>query len=158
MCELAAQDNPRLIVDAREIHKTSASYTIETLEQLRSEHPRAPLVLILGADAFLGLHKWHRWSELLNHTHIALVARPGYEIVSQLPSELRTVFGERFTPQSTYGAIRQTPAGRIVPVTVTALDISATKIRALLREGKSVRYLVPDALNVYLRRNSTLAP
>jgi nicotinate-nucleotide adenylyltransferase len=151
LCELAAQGNPRFAVDAREVNKTTASYTIETLQSLRAEKPHFPLVLILGADAFLGLPRWHRWTEILDYCHIALVARPGFEIVSQLPGELRAVFGERFTPQSTYGAIRSQPAGRIVPVTVTALDISSTKIRALLQEKKSVRYLVPDSVRAYLQ-------
>jgi nicotinate-nucleotide adenylyltransferase len=145
-CELSAHGNPRFVVDAREVNKTTPSYTIETLLALKTEFPKRPLVLILGADAFLGLHKWHRWTELLQNAHIALVARPGYEIVSQLPDELRALFAARFVPQHTYGAIRERALGSILPVNVTPLDISATKIRGLLEQQKSVRYLVADTV------------
>jgi nicotinate-nucleotide adenylyltransferase len=152
-CALAAKNNSRLRVDASEVHKTSPSYTIETLETLRKTHPTAPQVLILGADAFLGLAKWHRWEEILNFAHIALVARPGFDMAAQLPAELKTLYAERLVIHDTCGVVRNTLGGKLVPVTVTALDVSATKIRALLAAGKSVKYLVPDAMEPYLRRS-----
>jgi nicotinate-nucleotide adenylyltransferase len=150
-CELAAQNNPRLRVDAREVYKTGPSYTIETLETLRKELKTAPQVLILGADAFLGLHKWHRWTEILDFAHIALVERPGFDIAAQLPNALKSLYAARLISHDAPGAVRAALAGNIFPVTVTALDISATRIRALLSERKSVKYLVTAAQEEYLR-------
>jgi nicotinate-nucleotide adenylyltransferase len=145
-CELATCGNPRLQVDAREVHKTTASYTVETLEQLRAEHPFTPIILILGADAFLGLPSWHRWTEVLALAHIALVARPGVDLVAQIPVHLQDIYAERIAPTEVETAVRDKTCGAIVPVEVTALDISATRIRARLKRNQSVRYLVPDAM------------
>jgi nicotinate-nucleotide adenylyltransferase len=150
-CELAAKGNARLRIDASEVHKTTPSYTIETLETLRKTYQTAPQVLILGADAFLGLAKWHRWQEILNFAHIALVARPGFDVAAQLPAELKVLYTERLVTTNTCGAVRSELGGKLVPITVTALDISATKIRALIAAGKSVKYLVPDEVEPYLR-------
>lgn len=150
-CELATRSNPRLIVDAREVHQATPSYTVETLEALAAEHPNTPLVLILGADAFMGLPTWHRWTELLERAHIAVVTRPNYALTHQMPKALRSLFETRSLPDSTYGAMSSRLAGSIVTVTVPGLDISSSRIRALLREGKSVRYLVPEAIVEPLR-------
>jgi nicotinate-nucleotide adenylyltransferase len=152
-CELATRGNPRLQVDAREVHKTTASYTVETLEQLRAERPFTPIILILGADAFLGLPSWHRWTEVLALAHIALVARPGVELVAKLPTPLQSVYAERVVSRNIEQAVRAKTCGAIVPVEVTALDISATRIRARLKQNQSVRYLVPDALLSVLQRS-----
>ncbi len=161
MCRLAAQDNPRLRVDEREVMKNTSSYTVETLETIRQTQPKllksAPQVLpspvpvlILGADAFLGLPKWHRWLDIFELAHIALVSRPGFDVQSQLPEALNEIFAARYVSNDICGAIRNAHTGIIVPVTVTALDISATKIRALCAADKSVRCLVPDAVRAYL--------
>jgi nicotinate-nucleotide adenylyltransferase len=147
LCQLAVRNNPRFAVDAREIRKATPSFTVETLEQLRAERPDAPLILILGADAFLGLPSWHRWSELLTLAHIAVVSRPGVQLVEQqLPTLLQTVYRERLVATRPHEAVRAQKHGLIVPVQVTALDISATRIRSLLKQGQSVRYLVPDSV------------
>ncbi len=150
MCRKSIAGNARFVVDASEAHKITPSYTVETLERFTVENADfAPQVLILGADAFLGLHKWHRWEEILKLAHIALVARPGFEIASQLPEALNTLFQTHFCTNAPQVAIRTKRAGAIVSVTVTALDISATKIRAMIDEGASVRYLVADAILPY---------
>ena len=151
MCRKSITGNSRFVLDASEVYKTTPSYTIETLERFSVESTVfAPQVLILGADAFLGLHKWHRWDEILKLAHIALVARPGFEVASQLPESLNTLFQTHFSASRPQAAIRSKRAGAIVSVTVTALDISATKIRALLNDGQSVRYLVADAILPHL--------
>src|SRR5262245_62169867 len=64
MVELAIAGHPGLEVDAREVSRRGRSYTVDTLAALRDEEPRRALALIVGADAFLGLERWHRWREL----------------------------------------------------------------------------------------------
>ncbi len=152
MCRRSIAGNPRFVLDESEAHKESPSYTIETLEQFALKNgPFTPQVLILGADAFLGLHRWHRWQEILKRAHIALVARPGFDLAAQLPAELKALYAESVCAKNIYDAVRTDLAGKIVPITVTALDISATKIRALLAAGKSVKYLVPEEIEQSLR-------
>jgi nicotinate-nucleotide adenylyltransferase len=100
-------------------------------------------VLLVGADAFLGLPSWHRWGELFDYAHIGVLTRPGHEIAT-LPTELRIKVASRRTSDAS--AIVSTPAGRVLPMPVTPLEISATLIRDVLASGGEPRYLMPDAV------------
>ncbi|MBI3310128.1 MAG: nicotinate-nucleotide adenylyltransferase [Serratia liquefaciens] len=84
MVELAIAGNPLFAVDDRELHRTTPSYTIETLEAIRKERGAAlPLAFIIGQDSLLTLHKWHRWQSLLDTCHLLVLARPGYNEIRQ---------------------------------------------------------------------------
>jgi nicotinate-nucleotide adenylyltransferase len=138
---LAGQD--RLILDPRELRREGPSYTIDTLIELRAEFGETrPLVLLVGADAFAGLPTWHRWRELFDHAHIGVLTRPGHD--GALPTELRTKIASRRC--TGVAMLRESPAGRVLPIPVTPLEISATQIRELLAAGHEPRWLVPDAL------------
>ncbi|WP_431636252.1 nicotinate-nucleotide adenylyltransferase [Dyella sp. KULCS107] len=137
---LAGQD--RLQLDLRELERAGPSYSVDTLEALRAEHGNRPLVLLMGADAFAGLSTWHRWQRLFELAHLGVFARPGYP--SGWPAELDAwVQGRLATPHDDW---RQQPAGRVLPMEVTPLEVSATRIRSLLAQGRSPRYLLPDRL------------
>lgn len=143
--------NPRFFVDPAEVEAARASYTVETLERLRGEfgHQQS-LVLLVGADAFAGLSTWHRWRELFSLAHIAVSHRPGFPVErASLPGELASEFAERRAadPQ----VLAATGAGQIVTFAMTQLAISATQIRHLLSNGKSARYLLPDAVLDYIQ-------
>ena len=139
---LTGQD--RLVLDDRELRREGPSYTIDTLAELRAEiGDERPLILLLGADAFLGLPSWHRWGELFDYAHIAALTRPGHEI-GTLPTELRIKIASRRT--NDLAALTQTPAGRVLPMPVTPLEISATLVREVLAAGGEPRYLMPDAV------------
>lgn len=143
--------NPRFFVDPAEVEAARASYTVETLERLRGEFGhQQPLVLLVGADAFAGLSTWHRWRELFSLAHIAVSHRPGFPVErASLPDELASEFAERRAadPQ----VLAATGAGQIVTFAMTQLAISATQIRHLLSNGKSARYLLPDAVLDYIQ-------
>jgi nicotinate-nucleotide adenylyltransferase len=100
-------------------------------------------VLLVGADAFLGLPSWHRWTELFDYAHVGVLTRPGNEIAT-LPTELRIKIASRRT--SDPNAVLSSPAGRVLPMPVTPLEISATRIRDVLASGGEPRYLMPDAV------------
>ena len=139
---LAGQD--RLVLDERELRREGPSWTIDTLIELRDEIGAArPLVLLVGADAFLGLPSWHRWGEMFDYAHIGVLTRPGHEI-GTLPTELRIKVASRRTNDP--GALRETPSGRVLPIPVTPLEISATWIRDVLAAGGEPRYLMPDSV------------
>ncbi|SRR5579885_1362230 len=138
---LVGQD--RLKLDTRELDRDGPSYTFDTLTSLREEiGAQRPLVLLIGADAFALLPTWHRWRELFDLSHIGVLTRPGH--VPPLPEEL----SEAITSRETMGvqALRESAAGRVLRIAITPLEISATKIRGLLREGGEPRWLLPDAL------------
>lgn len=133
----------RLALDTRELHREGPSYTIDTLLELRAEvGAERPLVLLVGADAFAGLPNWHRWTELFAHAHIGVLTRPGHG--GALPTELRTKIASRRA--ANVQSLRESPAGRVLPIPVTSLEISATQVRELLASGREPRWLVPDAL------------
>ena len=154
MVRLAIADQPRFELDTAEVEAAQPSYTVPTLERLRRPDglgERRPLVLLLGADAFAGLVDWHRWTRLFELAHIGVAHRPGFPIdADRLPSELADIFRSRFCTDP--AVLAQAPAGCIVSFAMTQLDISATKIRALLSKGQSVRFLMPDALIDLIRQ------
>ncbi len=138
---LAGQD--RLTLDLREIERAGPSWTVDTLIALRREiGPLRPLVLLIGADAYEGLTSWHRWRTLFELAHIGVLTRPGPS--TPLPPELEFETAPRraHEPAVLHGA----PGGRVLAIAVTALAISATRVRALLATGHLPRFLVADAL------------
>jgi nicotinate-nucleotide adenylyltransferase len=140
----ALKGQDRLVADERELRRDGPSWTIDTLIELREEiGAERPLVLLVGADAFLGLPSWHRWTELFDYAHIGVLTRPGNEIAT-LPTELRIKIASRRT--SDPNAVASSPAGRVLPMPVTPLEISATQIRDVLASGGEPRYLMPDAV------------
>ena len=155
MVELAIADHAGLEVDAREIHRRGRSYTVDTLEELRKEVPARPLALILGADAFLGLPRWHRWRELFDLAHVVVVARPGIAFDGALSSDLAHEWSRRLHRDATILAV--VPAGSIVTQPITAHAIAASAIRAQLARGAkgiaAVRGLLPAAVLAYIDRN-----
>ncbi len=146
MVRLAVQDLPPLYVDARELERERPSYTIDTLISLRAElGADDQLLLVVGWDAFCGLPTWHRWEELLDYCHILVLQRP--DAGTEAPQALRDLLAARSVtdPQALCGG-----AGQIAFVWQTPLEVSATQIRQLLASGKSVRFLVPDAVLAYI--------
>ena len=143
LIEQAIADEPGLEADGRELARTGPTYTVETIETLRSELGDASITLILGMDAFVKLPDWHRWDELLGLCHLAVARRP--DASTPAGGEVAALLAERATDDAR--ALRARPAGFIHLCPVPMLDISATRIRALLAAGRSVRCLVPDSIN-----------
>ena len=138
---LAGQN--RLRLDERELRRSGPSYTIDTLRELRAEvGPERPLALLLGSDAFAGLPTWHEWRELFHFAHIVVMTRPGHR--SEWPPVLDAEWQARRCEAP--ADLRQTAAGRIYPLAITALEISATAVRAELAAGREPRFLLADAL------------
>ena len=142
MLKAALQKQSRLTLDARELERSGPSYTIDTLVELRTEEGDRPLVLLLGVDAFAGLPSWHRWRELFDVAHIGVLSRPGVEIT--MPDALLAEAAPRRTKDA--AVLRAMPAGKLIELSVTPLEISATRIRELLAEGRDPRYLLPCGL------------
>ena len=142
MVKAAVADQPAFVVDDREVRRSGFSYSVDTLTELRQEHPDRSLCLVLGMDAFLGLPTWHRWRDLLDLTHVVVAHRPGWKAPTMGP------LGEAMVDRGT-GSIRDlhaTPAGRIYVHAGTQLEISSTELRQLLVAGRDPRYLVPEAV------------
>jgi nicotinate-nucleotide adenylyltransferase len=147
MVRLAIAGNPRFLLDLREFERDGPSYMVDTLTSLRAgSSAGTPLYLLLGVDAFLGLPAWHRWRELFGLTHIVVAHRPGFSLDAGMAPELRVEWQQRHIAQPDQNA-----CGRILSRAITALDISASTIRQTILQGRSVRYLLPEAVNDYIQ-------
>ena len=142
MLKVALRDQSRLVLDARELTRSGPSYTVDTLTELRAEQGDRPLVLLLGADAFAGLPGWQRWRELFALAHIGVLSRPGEKL--GLPDVLKDEAGPRWVDDP--AALRSLPSGKLIALSVTPLEISATRIRELLAAGREPRYQLPSGL------------
>ena len=150
MVQLAIDDNPLFKLDARELERAGASYTIDTLISLREEFgSKASLCLMMGSDAFTKLDSWHRWDELLNYCHIILVQRPNAKS-EKLSDKMTAFLSEHYTEN--LDDLAEKTAGYIHMQTITAQDISATHIREKLALGNSAKYLMPDAVLAYIQQ------
>jgi len=154
MTRLALRGNSAFRLDEREIDRTSPCYTVDTLTALRSElGPAQPLFLLMGGDAFLQLHTWHDWKMLFLLAHIVVMQRAGGpplgNAMSHAAAALQAEYRARLAPAPS--ALREAPAGSVLVVDMPALEISATDIRRRCSEGRSIRYLLPDAVTDYIQ-------
>lgn len=153
MVQLAIADHRGFKLDTRELERQGASYTIDTLLSLRQElGAKASITLLMGSDAFTQFDTWHRWQEIIEHCHIALVQRPQLRAEkNRLSKTLENFLHQHYSENS--DDIHQTPSGIISMRQVTALDISSTNIRHALKHHQSVRYLMPDSVIDYIERH-----
>ncbi|MDX1755802.1 MAG: nicotinate-nucleotide adenylyltransferase [Marinobacter sp.] len=141
LLRLAIDGEDGLAVDERELRRGGASYTAETLRQLRATlGDEEPLVMVVGTDAFAGFDRWRDWQAIPELAHIVVIARPGVELPPEgVPAGLIRARGCRSVAE-----LHQAPCGRILPLELPLLDISATGIRERIAAGRSPRYLLPD--------------
>ena len=152
MVKLAISSNPIFKLDARELQRTGASYTIDTLISLQEElGGSVALCLMMGSDAFSKLNTWHRWQALLDYCHIILVQRPASATQPQLSEELSVLLHDHYTEN--ISDLTNENAGYIHMQKITALDITSTNIRAQLESELSPRYLMPDNVITYIKNN-----
>lgn len=152
MVRCAIVGNPRFEVDAREVERPDPSYTVDTLTALRAElGNEQPLWLLLGTDAFAGLPGWHQWRQLFALANIVVATRPDTAGIQtgNLPEELKQELSQRQVQNGSATG----PAGAVILQNMTALDISATRIRATLARQNSARYLLPDAVLDYIHQH-----
>jgi len=138
MLELAVAEFPGLVVDDRELRRAGKSYTVLTLQELRTEFPGSPILVLLGADAFRGLPSWHRWHELFDLAHFVVVERPGVDLEAGLPAPLLALWRERQVDDP--GVLISRLAGAIFVQPIAPVDVSATLIRdRVARDGDARR-------------------
>ena len=152
MIAAAVRELEHVRLDARELELPPPSYTVRTLESLRSEMPDVTFVLLLGEDAFRGLQRWHEWQDIPGLAHIAVLRRPGNADIVW-PEPLRHWLAGVEVPHAKLfdGDVRY---GRVTTCDVPALDISSTRIRELLAAGRDPRFLLPDAVLDIIRREN----
>ncbi len=138
-----------MVADPRELDRDGPSYTVDTLASLREElGGAARLIMALGHDAFLKLAEWHRPERLFALAHLAVIHRPDFD--APLSPALAELIAEREV--DTAEEMMERPAGAVLRLALpTRMAISATEVRRRLAEGRSVRYLLPEAVEQRIR-------
>jgi nicotinate-nucleotide adenylyltransferase len=154
MVGLAIADQPRFVLDEREVDRTTPCYTVETLSELREEFGIAQsLCLLMGSDAFLELNTWHEWQQLFGLAHIVVGYRPGYTLEERIHTaipELRQHYQRRLCAVA---ELSRLPSGCITGLAIPELDISATLIRNRVAQNRSIRYLLPNTVAEYIHQH-----
>ena len=140
MVRKAINGQSGFVVDDRELRREGPSYTVDTLVEMREELDGAPIGLIIGMDAFLGLTSWYRWNEIAELAHIVVAHRPGWKAPDI--GALGDLISERGTHR--IRDLHERAAGCVHIHAVTQLEISSTEIRELVAAGRDPRFLMPD--------------
>jgi nicotinate-nucleotide adenylyltransferase len=154
MLKIAVKTVDKLKVDDCELQRKSISYTIDTVSTLREKNKNKPLCLLMGTDAFNTLHTWHRWESLLDYVHLVIAERPG---VVPMPEHvgLKTLLDKNIVDDATVLHIKRN--GKIFRLQMPWLDISATRIRNMLRMQHNPVYLLPDKVIDYIHTHQLYA-
>jgi nicotinate-nucleotide adenylyltransferase len=135
MVELAIADNPAFELSRVEVDRSGPSYTVDTVEQLARERAGAELVVILSVETFAELSTWHEADRLFAAARVAVVPREGYPAPD--PAWLAAAFP----------GIED----RVDYLEGPRLGLSSTALRGRVAAGRSIRYLVPPAINAYIK-------
>ncbi|MBR0383506.1 MAG: nicotinate-nucleotide adenylyltransferase [Eubacteriaceae bacterium] len=138
MVELAIASNPYFAATRIEIDRYGNSYTIDTVRDLKSRLPEDDLFLITGADIVFELPKWREAEELMQSVAFISAYRPGYP-KRKFDRQIKTL-------QKKYGA-------RIYKLLSSEMDVASTDIRKRLSNNQSIRYLIPENVEAYIREN-----
>ncbi len=129
MARLAFAGLPAVQVDDRELRRTGATYSVDTLRELQAEHPQAQLHLLMGEDQAADFTRWHAWQEIARLAVLCVAGRGAGEGVARL---------------------RALPGARVEALQLPPMPESATEIRARLASGQDVTELVGPAVASYI--------
>lgn len=140
-------------LDRQEIDRTTPSYTVDTLRNVRAEvGPDAAIVLLMGADQLQNLDTWRDWRALFDLAHIGVAARPGYSLAgASLPP---AVAQELLLRQGSLDQLRSTPSGHAYLAQTLDVDISATQVRAALQRGDQADSLISKVVLDYIQQHN----
>jgi len=127
LLKTATEDDNRVRVLDIEFSLPKPSYTSVTLAHLEEKYPGNQFTLIMGSDSFQNLHKWKNYEAIIKNYPIYIYLRPGFEVKNEINAQ-------------------------ITIVKAPLLQISSTEIRQTIKEGKSIRYLVPEKVREEIER------
>jgi len=154
MTRLAVSRHSRLAVSDVEGRRPGKSYSIETLRYFREElGPQEELYFILGMDAMLEIATWKDYRELFTLSHFVVLDRPGYD-QDRLGRLLKQQVNPDFQPLSGGEGFQHPSGHRVLVQATTLMDISGTRIRQLVGEGRSIRYLLPERVRRFILKNN----
>jgi len=152
MVRLAVAKNPRFHVSTAEISRPGVSYSIDTIREFAAKKQRGDaLYFIIGLDAFREIGTWKDFAEIFPLCNFIVTSRPGSKDRDPLKGTgvaVKKLFCYDFKRKN----YRHESGTRVHFDELTDIAISASEIRALVQTGKSIRYLVPAAVERYIKR------
>jgi nicotinate-nucleotide adenylyltransferase len=131
MLGIATRGNNKFEVSGIELERSGSSYTVDTLREIQRQFSPEKIFLFIGLDQFAVFNTWHKSEEIFEIADVVAMMRPSQKI-DQIDSTLLK---------------------RVKVLSIPLLDISSTDIRARVRAGKSIRYLVPDGIREYIEEH-----
>jgi nicotinate-nucleotide adenylyltransferase len=160
MVRIATSGNPHFETSDIEIKRQGKSYTIDTLETLRTINQNSELNFITGIDTFLEIETWKNWERLFNLCSFVVLSRPGYRFTDLM----KIAFMKQAEPELSrldrgqlMRAVVRSGVFTVCLETIPLYDISSTDIRRRIKEGRSIKYLLPDAVEIYIMKNRLYA-
>ncbi|MBC7936879.1 MAG: nicotinate-nucleotide adenylyltransferase [Rhizobacter sp.] len=129
LVQTALENELKLKASNLEFKLPKPSYTVNTLTYLAEKYPRNQFHIIMGSDGFQNINKWHNAGVIIKNYPIYIYKRPGFDV------------------KESFGA-------NITILDAPLLEISSTHIRKLIKENKSIRYLVPDGVREEIEKNN----
>ena len=154
MLELAfGEAGLKVAFDLQEVERTTPTYTIDTLRNVRAElGPDASIVFLMGADQLQQLDSWRDWRLLFDYAHIGVGARPGFDLAdAALPAAVAEELEKR---RSSIDQLRSAPSGMVYLAEALAVDISATQIRNALQRGEKPNSLISPVVLDYIQQHN----
>lgn len=152
MVRLAVARNPRFTVSTVELTRPGLSYSIDTIREFSCKLKKGDsLYFIIGLDAFREIGTWKDFQEIFSLCNFIVTSRPGSKENDPLKGTgvaVKKLFCYDFKRKN----YRHRSGTRIYFIELTDIAISASEIRALVRQGKSIRYLVPSAVEKFIKR------
>jgi nicotinate-nucleotide adenylyltransferase len=134
MLAAALEGNARFAISRVDIDRPGPHYTVDTLGLLKAAQPETTFYFVMGGDSLRDLPRWHRPQELIALCELIVMGRPGVDITPEM-----------------HEAVLPGLAQRVHLIESPMLGFSSTEVAARLKEGRSVRYLVPDGVLAYIQ-------
>lgn len=135
MVELAIADNSWFKASTLEMERQGASYTVDTLKELKQKLERPEVYFLMGSDSLFDLVNWYHYEEIASLCTLVSVSRPGFaneEALESVPASIRK---------------------KTIILEVPGLEISSTELKRRLQSGEPVRYLLPEAVAAYIEEH-----
>lgn len=136
MTHIAIKDSDSFIDDDFEIKSKEKSYTVKTLSYLKEKYPNDELFFIIGEDSLNDLPKWYKPEEILSMCNLLVFPRNKNGALTETLKKIKEQFN-----------------GNIFPISAPIVEFSSTNIRQRIRSGKTVKYMIPDAVIDYIKEN-----
>ena len=153
MARIAVEGSALFQVSDVELRRSGPSYTIDTVRHFKSRFGDAALFWIVGADAFLELDTWKDYQTLLDEIPFVVMTRPGFPAGENMQDAMDVfirskISGEYRSESSGYFHPEKKP---ILPVRVSLIEISSSRMRELIQAGRSIEYMAPESVLAFIK-------